>query len=51
MQSTAAKDRSIFVVSFHSNFMSVTHCKDRQEELSRTLGLINTNPSPIQSSV
>lgn len=41
---------SIFVVSQHSNFLSVTHCKDRLEEL-RTLGLTNTNSSPVQSSV
>lgn len=40
---------SIFVVSRHSNFISATHCKDRLEEL-RTLGLINRNSSPVQSS-
>jgi len=46
MQSTDAKDTEAFLWCLDIAVLSVTHCKDRTENLSGTLEMINTKPCP-----
>lgn len=44
MHSTDAKDTEAFLWCLDIVILSVTHCKDRLENLHGTLGLSNTKP-------
>lgn len=46
MLSTDAKDTEAFLWCLDTAILSVTHCKDRLENLNGTLGLTNTKQHP-----